>query len=126
MNKEFTPAQNAYDAAVDNLHDFCDKYTDLIPDIVDEHYPIVVQFIPNRQLSIFGNRNIDDNGEVKELTVTVGLSTAVKSTLEFRLDAKLLKKLIKLAEQVGNLYYHAFREEHDFCSRAADTAEATQ
>lgn len=109
MNREPTPAQSAYDAAAATLRDFCDKYTDLIPNIVDDHYPIAIQFIPDQQMSIFGNRNIDENGEVKELVVTVGLNTTVNSTLDFKLDAKLLKKLIKVAETAGNLYYHAYR-----------------
>lgn len=113
MKKESTSVQTAYDSAVENLRDFCDKNTNLIPVILDDRYPFRVQFIPNPQMSIFDNENIDKNGEIKDLIVTVGLSTAVKSTLEFKLDAKLLKKLIKLAETVGELYYHAFREEHD-------------
>ena len=56
------------------------------------------------------NENVDENGEINDLTVTVGLSTTVKSTLKFKMDSKLLKKLIKLAEKVGTLYYQAFRE----------------
>ena len=60
---------------------------------------------------MFGYMNVDENGEVNDLTVTIGLSTAVKSTLKFKMDAKLLKKLIKLAENVGDLYYHAYREQ---------------
>ena len=63
------------------------------------------------QQSIFGNENVDENGEINDLTVTVGLTTAVKSTLKFKMDSKQLKKLIKLAETIGRLYYHAFRAE---------------
>lgn len=111
MKKNQTPAQTTYEAAVESLQKFCEKETELQPLIRDEQYPICVQFIPKPQLSVFGNENIDENGEVNDLTVTVGLSTSVKSTLKFKMDSKLLKKLIKLAENVGSLYYHAFREE---------------
>ena len=111
MKKQQTPAQTMYEAAVDSLQKFCEKETELLPRILDDGYPIHVQFIPKPQLSVFGNENIDENGEVNDLTVTVGLSTDVKSTLKFKMDSKLLKKLIKLAETVGSLYYHAFREE---------------
>ena len=111
MKKQQTPAQTTYEAAVDSLQKFCEKETELIPSILDDGYPIHVQFIPKPQLTVFGNENIDENGEVNDLTVTVGLTTSVKSTLKFKMDSKLLKKLIKLAEMVGSLYYHAFREE---------------
>lgn len=111
MKKQQTPAQTTYEAAVESLQKFCEKETELIPNILDDGYPIHVQFIPKPQLSVFGNENVDENGEFNDLTVTVGLSTSVKSTLKFKMDSKLLKKLIKLAETVGSLYYHAFREE---------------
>lgn len=111
MKKQQTPAQTMYEAAVDSLQKFCEKETELVPNILDDGYPIHVQFIPKPQLSVFGYDNIDENGEVNDLTVTVGLSTDVKSTLKFKMDSNLLKKLIKLAEKVGFLYYHAFREE---------------
>lgn len=111
MKQQQTPAQTTYQAAVESLQKFCERETELIPHILDDGYPIHVQFIPKPQLSIFGNENIDENGEVNDLTVTVGLTTDVKSTLKFKMDSKLLKKLIKLAETVGSLYYHAFREE---------------
>ncbi|MBQ8926092.1 MAG: hypothetical protein IJ051_07545 [Clostridia bacterium] len=110
MARKSTPAKSEYEAAVEKLTKFCEDRTDLAPIIVDDNYPIMVIFYPNSQLSLFADDNVDNNGEVNSLTVTVGLSTSVKSTLKFKMDAKLLKKLIKLAEAVGNLYYHAFRE----------------
>ena len=109
--KKLTPAQDEYKAACESLEKFCAGSTDLTCYIVDDKYPIQVQFIPNPQLSVFGNENIDENGEVNELTVTVGLSTSVTSTLKFKMDSALLKKLIKYAEAVGQLHYHAFKEE---------------
>lgn len=111
MKKE-TPAQSEYEAAVERLRKFCEDHTDLTPVIMDDKYPIRVQFIPDAQMSIFGDENVDENGEVNDLTVSVGLTTAVKSTLKFKMDSKLLKKLIKHAETVGTLYYQAYREEH--------------
>lgn len=111
MKKQQTPAQTMYEAAVESLQKFCEKETEVMPNILDDGYPVRVQFIPKPQLSVFGNENVDENGEFNDLTVTVGLTTDVKSTLKFKMDSKLLKKLIKLAETVGSLYYHAFREE---------------
>lgn len=113
MNKTMTPEQHEYEAAVEKLRKFCDDHTDLTPCILDETYPFRVQFIPDSQISLFGDENVDENGEIGDLTVVAGLSTSVKSTLKFRMDSKMLKKLIKLAETVGALYYHAYRAEQD-------------
>ncbi len=111
-NKDaYAEAKSYYDVAVDDLVKYCEKETDLTAVIQDSEYPFCVRFLPNLQQSIFGNENVDENGEVNDLTVTVGLTTAVKSTLKFKMDSKQLKKLIKLAETIGRLYYHAFREE---------------
>ena len=111
MAQKKNTAQNNYETALDALRKYCEYQTDLEAYILTDTYPIRVQFIPKAQLDMFGYANVDENGEVNDLTVTIGLSTAVKSTLKFKMDAKLLKKLIKLAENVGDLYYHAYREQ---------------
>jgi len=111
-------AKTEYDAAVKALKKFCDDHTDLEAYILDDDYPIRVQFLPSSQMRLFGEDNVDENGEVNDLTVTVGLSSAVKSTLKFKMDSKLLKKLIKLAENVGTLYYQAFREQEGARAKA--------
>lgn len=104
-------AQNYYDAAVADLHKYCEKETDLSAVILSDQYPFRVQFLPERQQTLFGNENVDmDTGEINDLTVTVGLTTTVKSTLKFKMDSKQLKKLLKLSETLGHLYYQAFRE----------------
>lgn len=103
-------AQKRYEVACEDLKKFCEKETDLTPLILDNEYPFRVQFVPDTQLSMFGAENVDENGEINDLTVTCGLTTTVKSTLKFKMDTKLLKKLIKHAETTGKLYYQAFRE----------------
>ena len=113
MNEKRTPAQSAYEAATEALLQFCETSTDLTPIIMDEVYPFRVQYVPAQQMTMFGDENVDENGEVNDLTITVGMTTSVKSTLKFKMDSKLLKKLIKLAEKVGDLYYHAYRESQD-------------
>ena len=111
--------QNYYEAAVSDLEKYCERETDLYPIILCESYPFRVQFVPAPQESMFGNMNIDENGEVNDMTVTVGLSVTVKSTLKFKMDSKKLRKLIKLAEALGHLYYQAFREEADEAKEAS-------
>lgn len=114
MSTNQNAAAIEFEAAVKDLKTFCENQTELDAYILADEYPIQVQFIPKNptQLTLFGNDNVDENGEVNDLTVTVGLSSAVKSTLKFKMDSKLLKKLIKLAKKVGTLYYQAFREQH--------------
>lgn len=106
------PVYDMYEVAVKALQNFCDEQAGLAVHILTDEYPIRVQFIPDGQYSFFGNENFNEDGGVNDLTVEIGLKTTVKSTLKFKMDSKLLKKLIKLAEKVGNLYYHAFREEY--------------
>lgn len=106
-------ARKAYESAVDDLKEFVAERTNLEVIISEETYPIRTIFMPNNQISIFDEGNIDEAGEVGCLTITVGLSTSVKSTLKFHMAAALLKKLIKLSERAGNLYYQAYREEAD-------------
>lgn len=103
-------AQNCYEEAVASLRKYCEKETELAVIIRDEEYPFRVQFVPDPQQSMLGNENVDENGEVNDMTVTVGLTTSVKSTLKFKMPSDQLKKLIKLSEKVGSIYYHAFRE----------------
>ncbi len=110
-SKAQNAVQSEYEAAVNALRKFCEEHTDLTVLILDDAYPFRVQFIPDGQMSLFENENIDENGEVSDLTVTVGISTTVKSTLKFKMDAKLLKKLIKHSETIGMIYYQAYREQ---------------
>lgn len=104
-------AKTEYEAAVKAMNKFCDDQTDLEAYILDDTYPVRVQFIPNSQIRLFGENNVDENGEVNDLTVTIGLTITVRSTLKFKMDSKILKKLIKIAENVGHIYYQAFREQ---------------
>lgn len=103
-------AQKHFEFVVNDLEKFCEENTELNVAVLTEQYPVRVVFVPNSQLSIFGSENIDENGETNDLTVTVGLKTSVKSTLRFKMNTQILKKLIKKAEKVGEAYYHAFRE----------------
>jgi hypothetical protein len=113
MPKMKMDARVAYEAAVQELQKFCEENTDFEVHILDGVYPIRIQFIPDQQFSLFGNENITEDGEICDLIVTLGLETAVTSTLKFRMDAAILRKMIKKAEKVGYTYYHAFRQERD-------------
>ena len=103
-------AKIEFEYAQNDLMKFCEGTTDYICEINTDTYPLTAVFVPNPQRSIFDSA-IDENGEVGELVISVGLDTNVKSTLKFEMDAALLKKLIKSVEKIAFLYYHAFRED---------------
>lgn len=87
-------AQLAYEAAAEALLKFTEISTDMGAEILTEKYPFSVHFTPNEQITMF-----DTEGELNDLTVTVGISTSVRSNLKFKMDAGLLKKLIRLSEK---------------------------
>lgn len=101
-------AKIEFECARNDLMKFCATTTDYICEVNTNLYPLTAVFVPNPQRSIF---DVDENGEVGELVISVGLDTSVKTTLKFEMDAALLKKLIKSVEKIAFLYYHAFREE---------------
>ena len=65
-------AQDLYSAAVVELHKYCEKETEFSVVVRDEEYPFRLQFIPDPQQTIFKDQNIDENGEVGDLTISVG------------------------------------------------------
>lgn len=101
-------AKIEFECARNDLMKFCEGTTDYICEVNTDTYPLTAVFVPNPQRSIF---DVDENGEIGELVISVGLDTSVKTTLKFEMDAALLKKLIKSVEKIAFLYYHAFREE---------------
>ena len=102
-------AKTEFECAQNDLMKFCEGTTDFICEVNTDLYPLTAVFVPNPQRSIF-DAAVDENGEVGELVISVGLDTSVRSTLKFEMDAALLKKLIKSVEKIAFLYYHAYRE----------------
>ena len=72
-------------------------------------YPWRVTFYPDDEISMFDENQVDGNGELTRVTVTVGVSLTIESTLEYKLDASVLKKLISLSDKCGTLFYVAYR-----------------
>lgn len=99
-----------YEDAVADLKKFCAETTDFEIMILSDDYPLQIHFIPTpTQTSFFDTELVDENGEVGYISVILGVSTSVRSTLNFRLDGATLKKLISKAEKVGTAYLHYFR-----------------
>lgn len=102
-----------YTSAVKDLKKLCKENADLSVVIDEREYPIRIRFFPDpEQIQMIAD-NVDDSGEVGEMVVTVGLSTTVTSTLKFKMNSKILKKIIRGAERVGATYYHVYRAAAD-------------
>ncbi len=116
-------ANEEYEAALADMKNFCAKETTFDVEFLTNVYPLVAVFKPKAQRSLFDseNYNVDENGEIGSIQIAFGTTTKVQSSLRFKMDAKLLKKFIKLTEKVGLLYLHAFFE-----NQAAGTYEAWQ
>lgn len=96
-----------YKQAVNDLQTFCEKETSFVVEIIEREYQMRLRFTPKPQMSLFDLPEQEEDGNI---TITVGVSTTVTSTMKFNVDAKTLSKLIKLSEAVGETYLHAFRE----------------
>ena len=111
-------AKMLYDEAVTSLKKYCSENTDLIPEILTDDYPARVVFFPDPQIPLYAQQKIasepEEKGEDEDhggrLVVTCDVGVAVDSTLHFVLAAATLKKLIKKAETVCDIYYRAYRE----------------
>ncbi len=110
-------AVSEFKAAIADLENFCEKETNFKVHILTDCYPMQVHFTPaETQQSLFDadtaelTDNVDENGEITSIIITLGISPQVRSNLKFKMEAALLKKLIKKASKIGELYLHAFRE----------------
>lgn len=117
-----TGARTAYKKALGLLCEYCEENTNLTVSIDVSAYPVKFTLLPNKQLSIFDSPDNGENSEDGYLQITVGLATTVKSTMRFHVPAELLKRLIKLCEKAGNLYYHSFREAADETEEEGEAA----
>lgn len=99
-----------YTAAINTLRDFSGKEAGLGVEILSSEYPVRFVFKPEspEQMSLLEDNVIEK--KTGELIITCGLSSKVENTLDFLMDATILKKLIRIAEKTSYLYYHSFCE----------------
>lgn len=101
----------AYAKCLEDLHVCISQNTNFDHEILTDRYPYRVHLIPRMQIGMFDESNVDvEAGVVNDMTITVGINTTVQSNLDFEMDAAALKKIIRLAEKAGFLYYNVFRE----------------
>ncbi len=104
-------AKEYYEQAVTSLKSYCEEKTDFTMQVVEDMYPLEVHFIPaTKQMTLFADQIVDEDGEIGYISVICGIETTVKITLKLTVDSKQLKKLITSAEEIGELRLHAIAE----------------
>ena len=97
----------SYKAAKAEL-DKAAKEAGMLVNVYQADYPMTMRiFSETEQLNMYDE--IDDDGEVGYVELTMLEKTYVKSTLKRPLPADTLKKLIRKAEAVNGCYLRAFR-----------------
>lgn len=104
-------AMDFYQAKEIALKEYARKEARLSACVSANEFPWRVTFYPEDEISIFDNHAPDETGEIRNITISTGLTLDIQSTLGFRLDAAVFKRLISLADKCGQLYYVACREE---------------
>lgn len=102
-------ARATYEQAILSLQKTCNEELEMELIVNEDEFPLRVSFIPRVQIDMFDGA--EESGEVHDLTVSVGMSCTVQNTMSFKMDSKVLKKLIREAEKIGTLYYLAYRED---------------
>ena len=92
------------------LKEYAKREAGLAVRIFAAEYPWRATFYPDDEMSIFDGSDCDENGELRNITISTGLTLELHSSMGFRLDASIFKKLISLTDKCGQLYYVACRE----------------
>lgn len=94
-------AQNAYTVAVAAAEKFCEKNNVIMK--ITESFPFVVHFTIDAPLTLLEA----GSGELiaPQIIVTVGIDSTVKSRADKAIETSLLKKLIRHAEGLANLFF---------------------
>lgn len=99
--------QKEFENAVSRLEMFCKEMKNIKLAVDTSQYPIVITISCVPQQVMF---DAEESTEFDTITVTVGLTTKVKTNGKLKITAKDLNKITKLSEKVGIAYLHAFFE----------------
>lgn len=101
MEQKQGEAQNAYTVAVAAAEKFCEQNNVIMK--ITESFPFVVHFTVDAPLTLLEA----NSGELiaPQIIVTVGIDSTVKSRADKAIETALLKKLIKNAEGLANLFF---------------------
>lgn len=99
-------AQNAYKVAVASVEKICDENNVIMK--ISEGFPFVVSFTVDAPLTLLEA----GSGELiaPQIIVTVGIDSTVKSRADKAISTAMLKKLIKNAEGLADLFFRQTAE----------------
>lgn len=95
----------AYENAVARLEAFCKELKNVKVEVNTDRYPIRITVTCIPQQVMF---DAEEAIEFDTITVTVGMTTNVKSSGKLKLPIKDLNKITKLSEEAGIAFLHAF------------------
>ena len=102
-------ATDKYMASIETLRSFSEEEAGLDVEIFTDKYPVRCVFSPNmnaRQVTL----DTDPDANEGKLVISLGLKTEIENTLQFSIEAVILKKLLRISEKLSYLYYHSFCE----------------
>ena len=103
-------ALDDFTSALAELKNYAYKEAELEAVFDGKNYPCSILFMPDSQTGLF-EENCNEDGEVGGLRVTAQTcTTVVENSMAFTIEDRTLKKLVRLAAQCCNLFYHAYRE----------------
>lgn len=103
-------ALDDFNTALADLKNYAFKEASLEAVFDGKKYPCSILFVPDTQMDLF-EQNCSEGGEIDFLRVTAQTDAVfVENTMSFSIEERTLKKLIRLAGQCCNLFYHAYRE----------------
>ncbi len=106
-------ALREYENSVKRLEMFCKELKNVQVNVDTSKYPIVVVITCIPQQVMF---DAEEATEFDTITVSVGMTTTVKTSNKLKIGAKDLNKITKLSEKVGIAYLHAFFEQSIMCA----------
>lgn len=102
-------ATDKYMASIEALRSFSEEEAGLEVEIFTDKYPIRCVFTPSMNARQVTLDTEPDENEGK-LVISLGLKTEIENSLQFSIEASVLKKLLRISEKLSYLYYHSFCE----------------
>lgn len=110
-------------AAIADLKKYCENEAGFEAEISTSVYPVEIILKPTaEQLDLLdGDAKSSFNGD-GNIVIVAGIETKLASTLQFKMPAGVLKKILSKSAKVATLYLHAFRAA---AQGLLDTGDAT-
>lgn len=109
-------------AAIADLKKYCENEAGFEAEISTSVYPVEIILKPTaEQLDLLDGDTKPFSGD-GNIVIVAGIETKLASTLQFKMPAGVLKKILSKSAKVATLYLHAFRAA---AQGLLDTGDAT-